>query len=248
VIGPWNALSALREVVDLHERTSADVMAMLATRLEGQRLSLPVDGRRLEGLVHWIGVQGSAEPHQIRIVLREVDYDGWRLDPVAIAADEVRMGASPAANLTAFGLRIDGRAPLRSLMARLNRQLKDWSLAVGPDGRVEARNVRCPELRLTVEPTVQDHRVDVELCGVRWRRVHLNLPTWLRLRRIVELPPLPLGVVVVDARRRGDAVDLRLTVPSVSKKLSQPLLQARHRSAGASENGRGGFRTCDSRV
>jgi hypothetical protein len=105
--------------------------------------------------------------------------------------------------------------PLRSLMARLNRQLKAWSLAVGPDGRVEARNVRCPQLRLSVEPTVQDHRVDVELCGVRWRRVHLNLPTWLRLRRIVKLPPLPLGVVVVAARRRGDAVDLRLTVPAI---------------------------------
>lgn len=227
MIGPWNALSALREVVDLHERTSADVIAMLATRFEGRRLSLPIDGRRLEGLVHWIGVQGSAEPHQIRIALREVDYDGWHLDPVAIAADEVRMRSSPAANLTAFGLRIDGRAPLQPLMARLNRQLKDWSLAVGADGRVEARNVRSPELRLTIEPAVQDHRVDVELCGVRWRRVHLNLPTWLRLRRIVELPALPLGVVVVDARRRGDAVDLRLTVPSVSKNLSQPLLQAR---------------------
>jgi hypothetical protein len=123
VIGPWSALSALREVVDLHERTSADVIAMLAT------------------------------------------------------------------------------------------------------GRVEARHVRCPELRLTIEPAVQDHRVHVELCGVRWRRAHLKLPTWLRLRRIVELPALPLGVVVVDARRRGDTVDLRLTVPSVSKSLSQPLLQ-----------------------
>lgn len=224
MIGPWSALSALREVIDLCERTSADVIAMLATRFEGRRLSLPIDGRRLEGLVHWIGVQGSAEPHQIRIELREVDFDGWHLDPVAIAADEVRMRSSPAANLTAFGLRIDGRAPLQPLMARLNRQLKDWSLAVGADGRVEARNVRSPELRLTIEPAVQDHRVDVELRGVRWRRVHLNLPTWLRLRRIVELPALPLGVVVVDARRRGDAVDLRLTVPSVSKNLSQPLL------------------------
>ena len=231
MIGPWNALSALREVVDLHERTSADVIALLAARFEGRRLSLPIDGRRLEGLVHSIGVQGSAEPHQIRIELREVDYDGWHLDPVAIAADEVRMRSSPAANLTAFGLRIDGRAPLQPLMARLNRQLNDWSLAVGADGRVEARNVRYPELRLTVEPAVQDHRVDVELCGVRWRRVHLNLPTWLRLRRIVELPALPLGVVVVDARRRGDAVDLRLTVPSVSKNLSQPLLQARRAPA-----------------
>ena len=113
MIGPWNALSALREVVDLHERTSADVIAMLATRFEGRRLSLPIDGRRLEGLVHRIGVHGGAEPHQIRIVLREVDYDGWHLDQVAIAADEVRMGSSPAANLTAFGLRIDGRAPLQ---------------------------------------------------------------------------------------------------------------------------------------
>jgi len=224
VIGPWNALSALREVVDLHERTSADVIAMLATRFEGRRLSLPIDGRRLEGLVHWIGVQGSAEPHQIRMELREVDYDGWHLDPVAIAADEVRMRSSPAAHLTAFGLRLDGRAPLQSLVTRLNRQLKAWSLAVGADGRVEARNARCPELRLTIEPAVRDHRVDVELCGVRWRRVHLKLPTWLRLRRIVELPALPLGVVVVDARRRGDAVDLRLTVPSVSRNLSQPLL------------------------
>jgi hypothetical protein len=222
VIGPWNALGALREVVDLHERTSADVIAMLATRFEGRRLRLPIDGRRLEGLVHWIGVQG--EPHQIRMELRDVDYDGWHLDPVAIAADEVRMRSSPAANLTAFGLRIDGRAPLQPLMARLNRQLKDWSLAVGADGRIEARNVRCPELRLTIEPAVRDHRVDVELRGVRWRRVRLNLPTWLRLRRIVALPALPLGVVVVDARRRGDAANLRLTVPSVSKNLSQPLL------------------------
>ena len=224
MIGPWNALSALREVVDVHERTSANVIAMLATRFEGRRLSLPIDGRRLEGLVHRIGVQGSAEPHQIWIELREVDYDGWQLDPVAIAADEVRMRSSPAANFTAFGLRIDGRAPLQPLMARLDRQLKAWSLAVGADGRVEARNDRCPELRLTIEPTVQEHRVDLELCGVRWRRVHLNLPTWLRARRTVELPALPFGAVVVDARRRGDAVDLRLTVPSVSKNLSQPLL------------------------
>ena len=145
MIGPWNALSALREVVDLHERTSADVIAMLAARFEGRRLSLPFDGRRLDGLVHRIGVQGRAEPHQIRVELRDVAYDGWRLDPVAIAADEVRVHSSPAANLTALGIRIDGRAPLRSLMARLNRQLSDWSLAVGAGGRVEARNVRCPE-------------------------------------------------------------------------------------------------------
>ena len=137
------------------------------------------------------------------------------------------MRSSPAANLTALGLRIEGRAPLQPLMARLNGQLKEWSLAVGADGRVEARNVRCPELRLTIEPAVADHRVDVELSAVRWRRVRLNLPTWLRPRRIVELPALPLGVVVVDARRHGDAVDLRLTVRSVSRNLSQPLLQAR---------------------
>ena len=137
------------------------------------------------------------------------------------------MRSSPAASLTAFGIRIDGRAPLQPLLARLNRQLNDWSLALGADGRVEARNVRCPELRLTIEPAVQDHRVDVELRGVRWRRVHLILPRWLHLRRSVELPALPLGVVVVGARRHGDAVHLRLTVPSLSKNLSQPLLQAR---------------------
>ena len=219
MIGAWNALSALREVVELHERTSADVVAMLATRFEGRRLSLLVGGRRLEGQVHRIGVPSSAEPPQIRIALREVDFDGWHLDPVAIAADEVRMRSVPVANLTAFGLRIDCHSPLQSLVARLNRQLRDWSLAVGADGRIEARNVRCPELRLTVEPTVHDHRVDVELCGVQWRRVHLNLPTWVRLRRIVELPALPLGALVVDARRRGDAVDVRLTVPSVSRNL-----------------------------
>ena len=50
MIHPWNALSALREIVDIHERTSADVIAMLATRFEGRRLGLPIDGRRLEGL------------------------------------------------------------------------------------------------------------------------------------------------------------------------------------------------------
>ena len=56
--------------------------------------------------------------------LREVEFDGWRLDPVTIAADEVRMRSSPAASLTAFGIRVDGRAPLQPLSGRLNRQLE----------------------------------------------------------------------------------------------------------------------------
>jgi len=220
VIDPWNPLSVLREVVDLHERTTADMLAMLAKRLEDRRLSASIGGQQVEGLVGWIAVRGSGEPHQMRVELRDVDYDGWRLDAVAVAADEVRMRAFPLATVTATGIRVDGRTALAPLIAWLDRRLRDWSLALDHDGKVEARHTKCPGLRLTVEPAVVDHRLHLELCGVRWHRVQFEFPNWLRLRRTVTLPALPLDATVLDARRRGDSVDLRLTIPEVNHSLS----------------------------
>jgi hypothetical protein len=165
-------------------------------------------------------VRSSAEPHQVRIDLRDVDYDGLRLETVAIAADELRIRPLPTARVIASRIRVEGRTSLAHLLPWLDRHVGDWSLAVGSDRRVEAQRRRRPVIRLSVEPAIDDHRVRLELCAVRWGRVRFSLPRPLRPRRTLRLPALPCDARVVAARRHGDVVDLRLTIATISGSLS----------------------------
>ena len=192
----------------------------LAASLEGRRLNLTFAGRAFEALVHWVGVRDGDEAHQVRVELRDVAYDGWRIDSLEIVADEVRLEALPDGTLTACGVRVDGCTPLAPVVAWLDQRSADWRLAVGPGGQVEARDGGSPGMRVDIEASVTDGEVHLELCGVGRGGGRLALPGWLRLRRTVPLPALPLGAEVVDARRRGDMVEFRLTIPSVSRSLT----------------------------
>jgi hypothetical protein len=220
VIGPLEPFGAWWELVELQERTTADALAVMAARLQGRRVRLPIGGRRLDSAVRGISVRSSAEPHQVRVELREVDYDGLRLERVAIAVEELRLRPLPMARLIASRIRVDGRTSLGQLVPWLDRHVADWSLAVGSDRRVEARRRRRPAVRLSVEPAIDDHRVRLELCAVRWGRVGFALPRPLRPRRTLRLPALPCDARVVAARRQGDVVDLHLTIATISGSLS----------------------------
>ncbi len=197
---------------------------MLAARLQGRRLTLPIGGRRLDAVVRGISVRSGAEPHQVRIDLSEADYDGLRLETVAIAADEVRIRPLPTARLTAFRVRVEGRTSLEELVPWLDGFVERWSLVVGSDGHLETTRLGRPAIRLSVEPVVDDHQVRLALRAVRWRRMHLALPATPRLRRTLRLPALPRDARVVAARRNDDVVDIQVTIPRISGSLSPRLL------------------------
>jgi len=222
VIDPLDPLQAWWDLVHLQQRASADVLAIVATRLQGRRLTLPIGGRRLDLVVRGISVRAAAGPDQVRIDLDDLDYDGLRLDAVELAAEELRLRPVPTATLIASRMRVAGRTSLAHLVGWLDRHVPDWSLAVGSDRRVEATRLRRPALRLSVEPAIDDHRVRVEVRAVRWRRVRVAVPRALRLRRTLRLPVLPFDALVVTARSDGAVVDLRLTIPTISVSLPSP--------------------------
>jgi hypothetical protein len=223
VIDPLDPLHAWWDLVHLQQRASADVLAMMAARLQGRRLTLPIGGRRLALVVRGISVRAAAGPDQVRIDLHDLDYDGLRLDAVELAAEELRLRPLPTATLIASRMRVDGRTSLAHLVRWLDRHVPDWSLTVGSDRRVEATRLRRPAIRLSVEPAIDDHRVHLQVRAVRWRRLRLAVPRALRVRRTLQLPVLPFDALVVAARRDGEGVDLRLTIPTISVGLPAPL-------------------------
>jgi hypothetical protein len=213
----WNALGAwLALVAGLPQRTAAEALAIMARRFEGRRLELLAAGRPLRILIHRVEIHVGAHSHQVRAELREVRWDGWPLDTVRVAIHDVQLSTFRPGQVSASGVRIDGRTSLSAAVAWLDGHVRNWQLGVSADSRVEARRSVHADIALSVEMVARDHRLLVEVSGVRWRRLRLPLPPALRWRRTVELPTLSAGATVVCVRRDGDAVDVELAVPQIS--------------------------------
>jgi hypothetical protein len=225
VTDPWSGLGAWLEMVAaLPQRTAAEALAIVARRFEGRRLELLAAGRPLQLLIHGVEIRVGANSHQVRAELRDVRWDGWLLDTVRAAAPEVRLSMFPQGQVAASGVRVDGRTSLSAAVASLDGHVPGWHLCVRDDGRVEARHAVHADIALSVEVVARDHRLLVEVCGVSWRSLRLSLPSALRWRRTVPLPALPGGATVVCARRDGNAVDVQLAVPEISRSLgTRPL-------------------------
>jgi hypothetical protein len=227
VTDPWSALGAWREVVAaLPQRTTAEVLAIVARRFEGRRLELLAAGRPLGLLIHRVEIRGGADSHQARVELHDVRWDGWPLETVRVAAHEVRLSTFPPGRIAASEVRVDGRTSVWAAVACLDGYVRGWQLCVRGDGRVEARHAAHADIALSVEAVARDHRLLVEVCGVSWRSLRLSLPSAMRLRRTVRLPDLLVGATVVCARRDGDAVDVQLAVPEISWSLGTGRLTA----------------------
>jgi hypothetical protein len=146
--------------------------------------------------------------------LRDVDRDGWRLETLSIAADSVKIESFPLPEFTASGITVIGSMAIGA----------PWQLGVDGEGCVEVRR-RGRGLRMTVELVVDHDRVEVELVALRWGKMRLSSPRWLRLTRRFPVAPLPLGVSIVEAKRIGRGVAFRLAVASVSRDIDAALVR-----------------------
>jgi hypothetical protein len=187
----------------------------MAGAFRGRRVRGEVCGRRfsadLESL--WLDHHGDRCVGQLD--LRSVSWDGLTADELSVIAGAVSLTPPPTAVLTMSGIELQGRSALGPLIAWLDRRVTACGLRVAEGGLIEA----IPRLggpSVLVDAVIDGGELELELRAVRWRRVTLRCPRWLRLSRTMPIPPLPDGASVAQARCRGRDVEFQLSLPSVS--------------------------------
>jgi hypothetical protein len=196
----------------------------LRGRFEGRRIELVFGGARLRAVLESIRLRRPGAHYDARVELRDVDADGWRFETLSIAADSVKIEPFPLPKFTASGITVIGSAAIDTLVAWLDERATRWHLGVDGEGRVEVRR-RGRRLRMTVEPVVDHDVFEVALVALRWGKMRLSPPRWLRLRRRFPVAPLPRGMSIVEARRRGRGVEFHLAVASVSRNIETALVR-----------------------
>lgn len=210
---------ALRDgQADSSERLLAEIVEGLSHRFRGRRFAFDLGGRRLRGMLSWVRLDRGDGDYAVHLELTDVEWDGVEFEHLAVSIGSVTLTAPPDVTLTASAIEIDGRAPVAPLVAWLDGRVPNWRLSVVEDSLVEAARPT-GRWRFVVEPAVVEGQGVGELRAVRWRSAHLRIPTWLRLTRRLTLPPLPAGVVIVDATRHGSLIDSRMHAAVLRRKL-----------------------------
>ncbi len=197
-----------------NERLVSETAEALARRLQRRRIEGQCGDRRLQATLESIHVPRGS-PDQARLKLSHVDWGGLEIERLSVFADEVSVTPPPSLSLTLDQVRLEGRVRLRELVAWADQSLTAWGLSVSASNLIEAVPAR-GRMRFIVDPMLVDGELEVELREVRWRALRVRLPGWLRLRRKLQLPFLPEGITITEARRRGPAVDFLVTMASVS--------------------------------
>ncbi len=197
-----------------NERLVSETAAALTRRLQGRRIEGQCGGRSLQATLESIHIyRGSRD--QARLKFSHVDWGGLEIERLSVFADEVSITPPPSLSLTLDQVRLEGRIPLRELVAWTDRNLERWRLSVTADNLIEAVAARS-RMGFIVEAGLVDGELEVELREVRWRALRVRLPGWLRLTRKLRLPSSPDGITSSQARRRGPAVEFLVTMASVN--------------------------------
>jgi hypothetical protein len=186
----------------------------LARWLQGRRIEGQCGGRALRATVESIQVY-RGDRDQARLKLSEVDWDGLHIERLSVFADDVSITPPPTISLRLDQVRLEGRIPLRELIAWVDRSLMSWRLGVTAANLVEAVPAG-RRIGFIVEPVVVAGELEVELREVRWRTLRFPLPGWVRLTRKLQLPSLPEGLTISEARRREQAVEFLMAMAWVS--------------------------------
>jgi hypothetical protein len=213
-----------RELVTAMEQLLVELIDGLRGRFEGRQIELVVGGARLRAVLELIRLRRPGGHYHARVELRDVDADGWRFEKLSIRVDSVKIESFPSPEFTASGITVIGSAVIDPLVAWLDGRVTQWHLGVDGEGRVEVRR-RGRGLRMTVEPVVEHDGFEVELVALRWGKMRLSPPRWLRLTRRFPVAPLQLGMSIVEARQRGRGVEFRLAVASVSRNIDAALVR-----------------------
>jgi hypothetical protein len=203
-----------RELAEANARLLAELADGLMRRFEGRRIELLLGRGPVTGVLESIRLRRTADRYTGRLELSDAVWDGLAMEVVSATAGAVGIESGAPPRLAMTDAELAGRSPVAALVAWIAPRVAGWTLGVDADGRVEAHGRR-PGLTLVVEPDVVEHELRLELRALRWHGLRLQVPSWLRLVRTTPLPPLPHRARVVDARRRGDAIDFRLVVGSL---------------------------------
>jgi hypothetical protein len=210
---------------ELDGRLLAELCHGLARGFTDRVMVLDFDGREASAVLESVRLLRRDRRFEVRLDLRDVTWDAWPVGAVAIHARSVDLTAPPQATLTASDVEMVGRAPLDAAVKWLDQRLPGWSLDVGEAGLLA---VRRPGRRCTflIAAGVDDGEATCELRGIRWGRLRVDLPAWLRLTRAIALPATPGPISMVEARCRGDVVEFSAVIPSVSRQLNLAQVRA----------------------
>jgi hypothetical protein len=193
---------------------SADAIAQA---FRGRAITFDVGGRRLTAVLSRIELRPGGD-RGARLELTDVNVDGVRVPSILVNASEVTFEPPPDLGLLLAGVEVSGEIPVSELVAWADRQTPDWDLKLVDGGRISAQ-ARADGRQVIAVPTVIAGRLELEIRHVAWRGIGLDLPRWLKMTHRVPLPSLPDGVSILHAAREGDAVDFRLAVNDVRRKL-----------------------------
>jgi hypothetical protein len=185
----------------------------VAAAFQGHRLGGEVSGRRFSADLDSLWLGRRADRCVGRLDLRSVSWDGLVAEELSVVADAAALTPPPTATLTLSGIEIQGRSALEPFVAWLDRRVTTCDLRVAEGGFIEAIP-RNGSPTVVLDAVVEDGKLELELRALRWRRLILRCPRWLRLARTISIPPLPDGVRVARARRRGTDVEFRLSLPT----------------------------------
>jgi hypothetical protein len=191
----------------------------LARGFTDRAMVLEVDGRTARAVLGSVRLTRRDGRFGARLDLRDVTWDARAVGAVSIHARSVELTAPPQTRLTASDVEMVGHASLDAVVGWLDQQLPDWSLEAARAGLLALRRPGRSRSFL-VTAVVVDGEVTCELRGIRWRRLRLDVPAWLHLRRSIALPAAQGRISVVEARCRGDVVDFRAVVPTISRQLN----------------------------
>lgn len=198
------------------ERILVELVDGVALRFGGERIECSVRGRSVAAHLDWLRLVPRKDRYEAHLQLSNVDSDGFAFDHLSAVAQSLEVDPGRHSRVTLSDIEVKGRSALTPVVAWLGSRLTDWILTVDQTGAVIARH-RVRGVTLVVEPTVDHDAFQLELRAVRWRGHRLQVPNWLRLKRTVATLQLEPGVTVIEARRRGQAIDFDLRVESIQQ-------------------------------
>jgi hypothetical protein len=203
-----------------------------ARAFRGRRVGFELGGLRVRAELDSLWLDRRDDRYAGRLELRSVECDGLHVEALSVVADTVALTPPPKLVLTADGVELAGRAALEPVVAWLDRRIPGWDLSVVEGGHIQAVP-RGGDKRFLVDAALRDGELEVELRALRWRRVTVRCPAWLRLTRKIRLPALPEGASLAEARRHGADVEFRLSVPTLGRSLDPGRLRDAILSAGS---------------
>jgi hypothetical protein len=224
VASPWvDATSSWTNALPLWSATDAGpVLAALAgdvtSAFRGRRVAIELGGRLIDAELESLSLERREDRYSARVELRSLEWDAIEIQALSVLIDRIALTPPPKLLLVASGVELHARCALEPLVAWLDRSFPDWNLSVTDRHLIQAvQPSGGPQLLL--DAAVRNTVLELELRGVRWSRVSVRCPRWLRLSRRITLPALADGVTITDARPHAGGVDLRASLPTLTKAL-----------------------------